>query len=81
MENSRLSEILQPYNPWWGGKPSWKLLIPDFERPIVRQILSDLEDIPQIVSITGPRRVGKSTALRQVIHHLRKRKFAIYIPG
>ena len=37
---------------------------------MVRELLADLAELPQMVSVTGPRRVGKTTALKQVIRHL-----------
>src|SRR5262245_30155072 len=70
MDVPRLAELLAPYNPWHGGDTAWRKGSPQFERPIVEQVLSDLRELPHIVSVTGPRRVGKSTALRQVVAHL-----------
>lgn len=67
----KLREILTPYNPWWEtAKGIWREDIPSYRRNIVERVISDIEELPQIVSITGPRRVGKTTALRQVICHL-----------
>src|SRR3990172_3470205 len=67
----RLREILKPYNPWWdSAKGIWREDIPSYRRTIVEKVISDIEELPQIVSVTGPRRVGKTTALRQVICHL-----------
>ena len=34
------------------------------------EVLADLRELPQMISITGPRRVGKSTAVKHVISHL-----------
>lgn len=69
MDGKRLEAVLAEYNPWW--KPGdWDADLPDYRRPIVAEVLSDLKDLPQIISVTGPRRVGKSTALRHVISHL-----------
>jgi predicted AAA+ superfamily ATPase len=72
MDSSRLEAVLGPYNPWW-KTTDWDTTLPDYHRPIVGEVLSDLRDLPQIVSVTGPRRVGKSTALRHVISHLIQR--------
>lgn len=70
MEN-KLIGMLTPYNPWWNTiKGTWREDIPSFRRTIVERIISDIEELPQIVSVTGPRRVGKTTALRHVICHL-----------
>jgi predicted AAA+ superfamily ATPase len=62
--------LLLPYNPWWVGDTRWQGELPEYRRPIVREVLSDIDQIKQVVSITGPRRVGKSTAVRQVIFDL-----------
>jgi len=61
--------LLKPYNPWWEieKRDSWHFELPKFNRPIVSEIIDDLDFIPQIISITGPRRVGKTTALYQSI--------------
>lgn len=67
----KLREILSPYNPWWDAANGiWREDIPPYRRTIVERVISDIEELPQIVSVTGPRRVGKTTALRQVICHL-----------
>ena len=71
MPDRNLSNLLKLYNPWWGNPHGqWRDDIPDYRRPIVKEVISDIDELPQIISITGPRRVGKSTALRQVICHL-----------
>ncbi len=70
MDDAQLQLLLEPYNPWWLGGIDWEKELPDYERPIVAEVLADLADIPQVISITGPRRVGKSTAVKQVIRHL-----------
>lgn len=74
MNKDQLSTILKPYNPWWGAKPDWLHDLPDFERPIVKKIISDLRELRQVISVTGPRRVGKTTAVRQVIINLIRNK-------
>lgn len=71
MDDKTVIKILAPYNPWWIHKRgTWREDIPSFKRVVVEKILSDIEELPQIISVTGPRRVGKTTALRQVICHL-----------
>ena len=71
--NSRMidfQEIYRPYNPWW-NEPNANLGdIPEFHRPIFDQLVRDLVEIPQMLSITGPRRIGKSTLLQQLIRDL-----------
>ena len=66
----RLETVLQPYNPWWEPGTEWEPFLPDYQRPVVAEVLADLRELPQMVSITGPRRVGKSTAVKHVISHL-----------
>lgn len=65
-----IKELLAPYNPWWPDTPGETSSSPPFHRSIFRTLLEDLDRIPQILSITGPRRIGKSTLLRQLIHAL-----------
>ena len=71
MVDKKLTDILIPYNPWWiDVKGNWREDLPEYRRVIVERVLSDIEDLSQIISVTGPRRVGKTTALRHVICHL-----------
>lgn len=62
--------VLQPYNPWWQDASTGFTNLPSFHRPIFFTLAEDLENIPQIISITGPRRIGKSTLLYQLIQSL-----------
>ena len=71
MDVKNLEGLLKPYNPWHSEPHGeWRRALPPFERPILRDLWRDLEKIPQIISITGPRRVGKTTLLHQLICHL-----------
>lgn len=70
MDRARLDTILKPYNPWWEPGTEWEPFLPDYQRPVVAEVLADLRQLPQMISITGPRRVGKSTAVKHVISHL-----------
>ncbi len=74
MTDNHLDTLLAPYNPWWKLDSQWDDALPDYQRPIVAEVLADLRDVPQIISITGPRRVGKSTAVKHVITHLISRQ-------
>ncbi len=73
MDGSRLQAVLVAYNPWWSAG-DWDTDLPDYHRPVVAEVLNDLRDLPQIISVTGPRRVGKSTALHHVISQLIQRE-------
>lgn len=71
MPDKNLGNLLKLYNPWWDQHQGvWRDDLPDYQRSIVKEVLADIKELPQIISITGPRRVGKTTALRQVICHL-----------
>jgi len=65
-----LQAIFRPYNPWWAEPHSSFENIPAFHRPIFYQLCEELRTVPQILSITGPRRIGKSTLLYQLIQNL-----------
>ena len=66
--------LLRPYSPWMLPlQGEWDRVLrttPPFRRPIFTTLADDLESVPQILSITGPRRVGKSTLLRQLVKYL-----------
>ncbi|MEK7671746.1 MAG: ATP-binding protein [Bacteroidota bacterium] len=67
---SEYRNILSPFNPWW-EEPSRTLSnLPSFQRPIFSTVYEDLKNLPQMISITGPRRTGKSTLLYQLIRRL-----------
>lgn len=73
MEPRDISALLRPYNPWVDEGEKGLQEVPEFTRPVFRDLIRDLQRLPQILSITGPRRVGKSTLLRQIVrHHLRE---------
>ncbi len=63
-------ELLIPYNPWWDSPEKGFQQLPDFHRPIFSNIIKGLKETPQIISITGPRRVGKSTLIKQIVQQL-----------
>lgn len=62
-----IAKILGPYNTWW---EDGKVKTESFKRPIFYKIYKDLLSLKQIISITGPRRVGKTTLLKQIIQSL-----------
>ena len=63
-------ELLQPYNPWWDNPEEAFKTLPTFRRPIFDEIFRGLKETPQVISITGPRRVGKSTLIKQIVKSL-----------
>ncbi len=73
VDDQQLAAMLAPYNPWWGSDEAtaaWERALPDYRRPVVGEVIADLRDLPQAISLTGPRRVGKTTALMHVVQHL-----------
>jgi predicted AAA+ superfamily ATPase len=63
-------QILGIYNPWWKDGSMAFSQLPEFHRTIFDDIYRDLIQLPQMISVTGPRRVGKSTLLKQIIKKL-----------
>jgi len=69
MEELEILRILNKYNPWWNNKPISPSKINDFKRGdfhVVKKLLARKE----IVSIIGPRRVGKTIVIHQLIKDL-----------
>ena len=70
-------EFLTPYNPWWTNAEEAFAILPTFHRPVFSTLLEDLTRIPQMLSVTGPRRIGKSTVLHQLIQALQQQGMAV----
>src|SRR5208283_1888330 len=66
MDDLELLKILYTNNPWWDGK---KLTVPDKKRSEYPILFTALVD-KQITAIIGPRRVGKSVLMQQLIQQL-----------
>ena len=64
-----LKEMLLRQNPWWRNGEVRESLRFRIEREELGTILDSLEK-KRILSIVGPRRVGKSTLMKQAISHL-----------
>ena len=65
-------DILHAYNLWWGEPAQAFAGLPEFRRDVFDDLYADVKQLPQMVSVTGPRRVGKSTLLQQCIQQLIK---------
>ncbi|SRR5579875_429650 len=68
-QESELLRILYTYNPWWTGKPIPDVKLKRFKR-YDYQRLADQLDNQKIVAIVGPRQVGKTTLLYQLVQSL-----------
>ncbi len=58
------------YNPWWAAGSGAFSDLPTFHRDVFEDLYTDVVRLPQMISVTGPRRVGKTTLLRQCIQRL-----------
>ncbi len=64
-----LSENLRTLNPWWEGKPGPEL--PTFRRwPFSRLLRLVRQGMAPATVLRGPRRIGKTVLLRQIIESL-----------
>lgn len=63
-------DLLTAYNPWWHDLGTAFVDVPIFRRDVFDDLYADVRHLPQMVSVTGPRRVGKSTLLQQCIQQL-----------
>lgn len=62
--------FLATYNPWWTSGATAFAGVPAYRRDVFDALYGDVKTLPQMISVTGPRRVGKSTLLRQCIQQL-----------
>src|SRR3989344_2924790 len=69
MEETEIVKVLNRYNPWWNSKPIPESKTNSFKRGDFYNVLSSLER-REIVSIIGPRRVGKTVLIHQIIQEL-----------
>jgi len=69
-ELRRKFPILASYNPWWAGEGIGALKPPEFKRLVFPRLSADLHELKQYLVITGPRRVGKTVLMRQMIEAL-----------
>ncbi len=85
MRNSELAQVLRAANPWWSRRrrASWVLDDADLATrarhewepatAAARSLLADLAEHPRpgtVTVVAGPRGVGKTTAVKDVVAHL-----------
>jgi uncharacterized protein len=63
-------EVVAPYSPWLNDLEGAFAQLPSFRRDVFDAIYADVTTLPQMVSVTGPRRVGKTTLLQQCIQKI-----------
>lgn len=62
---AQIIDYIREFNPWWEGKFKLEYI----EREVYQEIKKFL-DMPQIIALTGLRRVGKSTIMMKIIEEL-----------
>lgn len=69
VDRNELLGVIRGYNPWWQGE---QYDIPKFKRIAYDICLKYLlhPTLKRAVLLSGPRRVGKTTVLRQIANHL-----------
>lgn len=70
MDETQLHRILTRFNPWWRGDPVQSSLYDDEHRRRDFDRLVERMAGAQIVTLVGPRQVGKSTMMGQYVDHL-----------
>lgn len=70
MDEIEILRILNKYNPWWNNKQIPESKRSEFKRGDFHIIKKELEEDREIISIVGPRRVGKTILIHQLIEHL-----------
>lgn len=71
MISEEARRVLWDLNPWWNDPPRLRPDPPDYVRPSVRALLERLRKPRGLIEVVrGPRQVGKTTAIYQVIRGL-----------
>ncbi|MBN2488675.1 MAG: ATP-binding protein [Methanosarcinaceae archaeon] len=66
VEPDKILNLLYEYNPWWRGK---EIQIPEYRTKWFDSLVSELDD-QKIEIIYGPRQVGKTVLMKQIVRHL-----------
>lgn len=67
-----MEEILSLQNKWWSTKEVPKIFLGDYKRFIFTKLIKEIEK-KKITSLLGPRRVGKTILMHQLIDNLLKK--------
>lgn len=70
MDESRLMNILTRNNPWWYGGSPGKVKSTDHHRRRDFDYLSERIETERVVTLCGPRQVGKTTLMLQFVESL-----------
>lgn len=71
LEDTQIKQLLYQYNPWWNNNAADEEL-PTTYRSAYKDTLDIIKgtDVRRFVVLSGARRIGKTTVLKQVISHL-----------
>ena len=72
ISQEHLYQLLRRFNPWWNGSEAATMQLPGIRRRAFNEVLETIENphLRRHAVISGPRRVGKTTTMRQVIAEL-----------
>lgn len=70
MDETQLQRVLARFNPWWRGGAVQSSLYDDEHRRRDFDRLVERMDDTQVVTLVGPRQVGKSTLMGQYVEYL-----------
>ncbi|HVE86382.1 MAG TPA: ATP-binding protein [Myxococcales bacterium] len=72
------AQVIRELNPWWGAPPVVRPAPPPYRRPLTVELAARLKSAKGLIEVVrGPRQVGKTTAIHQIIEEL----LAAGIPG
>ncbi len=71
LEDVQVAQMLSEYNPWWSNE-GYTETTPEVYRRAYHETLEVLEnqEVRRFVVLSGARRIGKTTVMRQIIAHL-----------
>jgi len=72
MNANALKESLYFYNPWWETARVPPELLKEYQRPVIKNLLSYFS-LDRIIVLKGPRRTGKTILFYQIIDNLLKK--------
>lgn len=64
-------QVLRDLNPWWRPGAAVRPVPPSYERPVIRSLCRRMKASQGLIEIVrGPRQVGKTTGIYQIVRHL-----------
>src|SRR5262245_429701 len=73
-----VAQVIRELNPWWGSPPVVRTAPPHYRRPLTIELAARLRNPKGLIEVVrGPRQVGKTTAIYQIVEEL----LAAGVPG